>query len=103
MEGLLDTDVPREVADHVVAVLSESLTNVARHAGAGRTDVVLEMDGREIRLTVTDDGVGIPPDGRRSGLRNMAERAEQLGGAMTFGAGPTGGTVLAWHAPVTPQ
>ncbi|MFE7172980.1 GAF domain-containing protein [Streptomyces sp. NPDC057616] len=103
MEGLLDTDVPREVADHVVAVLSESLTNVARHAGAGRTDIVLEMDGREIRLTVTDDGVGIPPGGRRSGLRNMAERAEQLGGAMTFGPGPAGGTVLAWHAPVTPR
>ncbi|MFI6654858.1 GAF domain-containing protein [Streptomyces sp. NPDC050523] len=103
MEGLLDTDVPREVADHVVAVLSEALTNVARHAGAGRTDVVLEMDGREIRLTVSDDGRGIPPDGRRSGLRNMAERAEQLGGALKFSGGPAGGTVLVWHAPVTPE
>ncbi|MFI6559408.1 GAF domain-containing protein [Streptomyces sp. NPDC050534] len=103
MEGLLDTDVPREVADHVVAVLSEALTNVARHAGAGRTDVVLEMDGREIRLTVSDDGRGIPPDGRRSGLRNMAERAEQLGGALKFAGGPAGGTVLVWHAPVTPE
>ncbi|MFR0354589.1 GAF domain-containing sensor histidine kinase [Streptomyces sediminimaris] len=103
MEGLLDTDVPREVADHVVAVLSEALTNVARHAKAGRTDVVLEMDGREIRLTVADDGVGIPPDGRRSGLRNMAERAEQLGGALELGGGPAGGAVLAWHAPVSPQ
>ncbi|MGY6022612.1 GAF domain-containing protein [Streptomyces spinosirectus] len=102
MEGLLDTDVPREVADHVVAVLSEALTNVARHAGADRTDVVLEMDGREIRLTVSDDGRGIPPDGRRSGLRNMAERAEQLGGELKFAGGPAGGTVLVWHAPVTP-
>ncbi|MEV0208319.1 GAF domain-containing protein [Streptomyces sp. NPDC050788] len=101
MEGLLDTNVPREVADHVVAVLSEALTNVARHAAAGRTDVALEMDGREIRVTVSDDGVGIPPDGRRSGLRNMAERAEQLGGALELGNGPTRGAVLIWRAPVS--
>lgn len=63
MEGLVDTDVPREIADDVVAVLSEALTNVARHARAGRADVVLETDGREVRLTVTDDGVGIAAGG----------------------------------------
>ncbi|MEU6144567.1 GAF domain-containing protein [Streptomyces sp. NPDC047081] len=103
MEGLLDTDVPREVADHVVAVLSEALTNVARHARARRSDVVLELAGGEVRLTVSDDGVGIPPEGRRSGLRNMAERAEQLGGALEFGGGEEGGTVLVWHAPVSPK
>ncbi|MFC8513269.1 GAF domain-containing protein [Streptomyces sp. NPDC057257] len=103
MEGLLDTDVPREVADHVVAVLSEALTNVARHARARRSDVVLELNGGEIRLTVSDDGVGIPPEGRRSGLRNMAERAEQLGGALDLGGGAEGGSVLVWHAPVLPK
>ncbi|MCX5052986.1 MULTISPECIES: sensor histidine kinase [unclassified Streptomyces] len=103
MEGLLDTDVPVEVADHVVAVLSEALTNVARHARAGRADVALETDGREVRLTVSDDGVGIPPDGRRSGLNNMAERARQLGGALELGGPPEGGTVLVWHVPVSPK
>ncbi|WP_225094550.1 GAF domain-containing protein, partial [Streptomyces sp. CoH27] len=82
MEGLLDTDVPREIADHVVAVLSEALTNIARHAHAHRADVALTTDGREIRLKVSDNGVGIPADGRRSGLRNMAERADQLGGRL---------------------
>lgn len=45
---------PRDLADRVVAVLSEALTNVARHAQADRADVVLETDGREVRLTVTD-------------------------------------------------
>ncbi|MGW1747566.1 sensor histidine kinase [Streptomyces sp. NPDC002092] len=100
MEGLLDTDVPQEVADQVEAVLSEALTNIARHAGADRADVVLETDGREVRLTVTDNGVGIPPGGRRSGLRNMAERAEQWDGALKLDSGPTGGTVLVWHVPL---
>ncbi|MDN3029491.1 GAF domain-containing protein [Streptomyces sp. S.PB5] len=100
MEGLLDTHVPKAVADHVMAVLSEALTNIARHAHAGRADVVLETDGHEVRLTVADDGVGVPAEGRRSGLRNMAERAEQLGGAMELTGPPGGGTSLVWRAPV---
>jgi signal transduction histidine kinase len=100
MEGLLDTHVPRETADHVVAVLSEALTNIARHARADRAEVVLETDGREVRLTVTDNGVGIPAKGRRSGLRNMAERARELGGDLEIGRPEGGGARLVWHAPV---
>jgi signal transduction histidine kinase len=102
MDGLLDTRVPKETADHVVAVLSEALTNIARHARAGRADVVLETDARELRLEVSDDGVGIPAEGRRSGLRNMAERAAQLGGDLTWTTPPSGGTRLRWRVPVTP-
>ncbi|MDL2074916.1 GAF domain-containing protein [Streptomyces sp. GXMU-J15] len=100
MEGLVDTDVPREVADHVIAVLSESLTNIARHAHAERADVALETDGSEVRLTVTDNGVGIPAEGRRSGLRNMAERAEQLGGELELSTPEGGGSRLVWRVPV---
>ncbi|CAL9340222.1 Oxygen sensor histidine kinase response regulator DevS_DosS [Streptomyces sp. enrichment culture] len=102
MDGLLDTRVPKETADHAVAVLSEALANVARHARAGRADVVLETDARELRLEVSDDGVGIPAEGRRSGLRNMAERAAQLGGELTWTTPPSGGTRLCWRVPVTP-
>ena len=100
MEGLLDTQVPKEISDHVIAVLSEALTNVARHAHAGHAEVVLETDGREIRLSVTDDGVGIPPGGRRSGLRNMAERAEQLNGTLEVTSPAGGGVALVWCVPV---
>jgi signal transduction histidine kinase len=100
MEGLLDTDVPREIADHALAVLSEALTNIARHAHANRADLALECDGRQLRLTVADNGVGIPADGRRSGLLNMAERAEQLGGEMELSSPPDGGTTLVWRVPV---
>ncbi|MGQ5637873.1 MULTISPECIES: sensor histidine kinase [unclassified Streptomyces] len=100
MEGLLDTDVPRETADHVVAVLSEALTNIARHAHAGRADVALTTDGRELCLKVSDNGVGIPADGRRSGLRNMAERAEQLGGLLDVTCPDGEGTTLEWRVPL---
>ncbi|MEU3918232.1 GAF domain-containing sensor histidine kinase [Streptomyces sp. NPDC029004] len=100
MEGLLDTDVPREIADHLVAVLSEALTNVCRHAHATRTDVALQTDGREVTLTVSDNGVGLPPDGRRSGLANIAERAQQLGGELELSCPSGGGTSLVWRVPV---
>jgi signal transduction histidine kinase len=100
MEGLVDTVVPSEIAENVVAVLSEALTNIARHARAERADIVLKTDSHQVRLTVTDNGVGIPPDGRRSGLRNMAERAEQLGGELELGKSPEGGTALVWWVPL---
>ncbi|MEU6665924.1 GAF domain-containing sensor histidine kinase [Streptomyces sp. NPDC046727] len=100
MEGLLDTDVPAEIADHIMAVLSEALTNVARHAHAGRAQVVLTTDGHEVSLKVSDDGVGLAPDGRRSGLRNMAERAAKLGGRLEVTSPDGGGTTLEWRVPL---
>jgi signal transduction histidine kinase len=100
MEGLLDTQVPKGTGDHVVAVLSEALTNIARHARAGRAEVVLETDGRELLLTVSDNGVGIPAGGRRSGLRNLEERAEQLSGSLRTDSPADGGTTLVWRVPL---
>ncbi|MGW0880130.1 sensor histidine kinase [Streptomyces sp. NPDC002671] len=100
MEGLVDTDVPPRIADDIVAVLTEALTNIARHAHADRAQVVLTTDGREVRLKVSDGGAGIPPGGRRSGLLNMAERAEKLGGRLEVTSPEGGGAVLDWHVPL---
>ena len=50
-------------------------------------------------LSVTDDGVGIPQGGRRSGLLNLTRRAEALGGAAWHESGPyRKGTVVRWTA-----
>ncbi|MFJ2058248.1 GAF domain-containing protein [Streptomyces sp. NPDC087908] len=102
MEGLLDTDVSPEAAEEVLAVLGEALTNVARHAGARRVEVSVVADEGVLAVTVSDDGVGIPHGGRRSGLRNLAERAERLGGTLSVHARgvPGSGTVLEWRIPL---
>jgi signal transduction histidine kinase len=92
--------LPAEVADQLVVVLGESLTNVARHAQASHVVVHLSVTAHEARLAVTDDGVGIQPGGRRSGLRNMQARAAALGGSSTATALPDGGTRLEWWVPL---
>ncbi|WP_411141984.1 GAF domain-containing protein [Streptomyces sp. x-80] len=103
MAGLIDTDVPEDTADHVVAVLGEALCNAARHAHATCVDVSLTARDGTLALRVTDNGVGIPPGGRRSGLRNLARRAESLGGALTVEAPADGGTRLEWRVPLRPD
>lgn len=102
IEGLVETDVPGEVADHAVAVLGEALSNAARHSGAQAVDVRLQCTGGELTLTVTDDGCGVPGDVRRSGLKNLEERAVAIGGTLTLGERPEGGgTRLVWRVPVS--
>ncbi|GAA3747017.1 two-component system sensor histidine kinase [Salinactinospora qingdaonensis] len=99
LEGPIDSRVPDDVGEHVLAVLGEALSNIARHAGASRVEIrVLVDDG--ISVEVEDNGVGLPEDGRRSGLANLAERAEQCGGAFEASRRPGGGTRLRWHAPI---
>ncbi|MFB9391403.1 GAF domain-containing protein [Streptomyces coeruleoprunus] len=101
MEGLLDTDVPGEIADHVMAALSELLSNAARHAHATRVEVSVRATPTEVALTVTDDGRGVPAAvGRRSGLRNLAERAESVGGTFTTTTPQEGGCRARWSAPL---
>ncbi|MEV0202720.1 GAF domain-containing protein [Nonomuraea sp. NPDC050691] len=100
MEGQLDHRVPEEVAEHLLAVLREALSNVVRHAKASRTDVSVEVTGDRLTLTVRDDGVGLAGGGRRSGLRNMEERAAGLGGGFEAGSPDDGGTRLRWDVPV---
>lgn len=99
MEGPVDTSVSGEVGDHLVAVLTEALSNVTRHAHASRTDVLVSVDG-EIVLGVTDDGVGVGNPARSSGLHNMRQRAEALGGTMLITGVPAGGTALEWRVPL---
>jgi signal transduction histidine kinase len=98
-EGPVDSAVPHEARPHVLAVLREGLSNAARHAKASTVEVAIQV-GTEIVLTVSDNGRGIDEDARFSGIRNMYERAEALGGTCEIAPRPGGGTLLRWSVPV---
>ncbi|MFI6151342.1 GAF domain-containing protein [Kitasatospora sp. NPDC051170] len=100
MEGLLDTDVSAELAEQVMAVLREALSNAARHSRADRVEVVLRATGTDVVLVVADNGTGIPAAGRRSGLSNLAERAGKVGGTFELQTPEETGTRLVWKAPL---
>ncbi|WP_431933230.1 sensor histidine kinase [Nonomuraea jabiensis] len=100
MEGQIDTLVPEPVVEHLLAVLREALSNVVRHSRATRAGVLVEAVGGELVLVVTDNGVGLGETGRRSGLRNIEERAAQLGGAAELETPDKGGTRLRWQIPL---
>ncbi|MEU6002159.1 GAF domain-containing protein [Streptomyces sp. NPDC047197] len=106
--GAVDTVVGELTGKNLIAALREALSNAFRHAGADRIDVVVDgtvtlPDGQQgVRLTVSDDGVGIARGGRRSGLKNLKRRAESLGGDSWYGPGigeDGGGTTVVWQAP----
>ena len=100
----LGGEIRPEVAEQALAALREALSNAARHAVASRVDVTVDVgaDGM-LTVQVTDDGTGIPANGRRSGLHNLASRAEKLGGELLLGPAdpdaPSPGTRLEWRVP----
>ena len=102
VRGPIDSAVPNHAGEHVVLALREALSNVARHARASRADVDVAVDGERLRLEVSDDGVGMDPDAMLtgSGLRNMAQRAQELGGVFSVAPGAGGGTVVVWEIPL---
>ncbi|MCG8467157.1 MAG: histidine kinase [Gemmatimonadetes bacterium] len=83
-------------------ILKEALTNVSKHADAGRIDVALEIERSHLRLTVRDDGDGFESGEIRTGegLRNMRARAEDIGGRLSVRSGPGEGTEIRLDAPI---
>jgi signal transduction histidine kinase len=94
-----------ELTEQALIVLREALSNMARHAGATRADVTVDVDRDGfLVVTVTDNGTGMPTgSSRRSGLRNLADRATALGGELRLSpaepAAPRPGTRLEWRVP----
>jgi signal transduction histidine kinase len=80
----------------------EALTNIQKHAGAGRVWLVLTITDGTITLLVSDDGRGVslPPGKGGFGLQGLQERAEQLGGELHLEPRPGGGTQLSFRLPL---
>jgi signal transduction histidine kinase len=96
--GPVDTVVPDEVAGDLIAVVREALSNIARHAHASAAAVEVTATPAQLTVDVTDNGVGIGESKRRSGLANLARRAERYGGSLTLPDHE--GTQLRWTIPL---
>ena len=95
------TAVGGELAEHAEAVTAEAVSNAVRHSGASRLTVEVNVADM-LTVDIVDNGCGVPADNtRRSGLSNMAYRAEQVGGRCEITNQPEGGTRVHWTAPLS--
>jgi signal transduction histidine kinase len=98
-EGPVDSIVGSQLAEHVLAVLRELLSNVARHARAKAVDIRIRA-GVEVIVTVEDDGVGSSAAGGPGlGLVNLSDRAHGLGGSFSLEAAQPHGVRAVWSVP----
>jgi signal transduction histidine kinase len=99
-DGPIDLTVPEQIADHLVAIVGEAVTNAVRHSGAVHLEIDVSVSD-VLEAQVVDDGSGIDdihPEG--NGLRNLRSRATDLGGECVIGRSASGGTSLVWRVPV---
>jgi signal transduction histidine kinase len=95
--------LPPEIETAIYRIVQESLTNVVKHARAGRVSVLLTRADGSIKAVIEDDGTGFDPsatDGGGIGLVGMRERIELLDGTLTVESSATTGTTVAVEVPV---
>ncbi len=96
--------LPDLLETHLFRITQEALTNVARHSGASRVSVSLNVDDGRVRLAVEDNGRGLKePEPRKKpslGMVGMRARARHLEGVLKIGKGSAGGVQVVVEAPV---
>ncbi len=87
-------------ATHVLAIVNEALSNIVRHAHARHVSVVAKRRDGQLKVTVTDDGVGLSDEHMTGfGLRNMRDRARLLGGTLRIERRSPQGTQVVLSVP----
>lgn len=95
-----ETPLPEPVEVAIYYIVSEALTNTAKHAHAAAVDVLVEERGAVLGLSIHDDGIGGADPRRGSGLIGLTDRVDALGGTMEV-ASPSGeGTTLLITLPI---
>ena len=92
------------VATGVYRIIQEALTNVARHSGATRAEVAMQLNDGELRVEIADNGKGIDQamiaHPESLGILSMQERARMLGGKIAITSNPGKGTCVVLSAPI---
>ena len=98
--------IPGLIGDNLLRIGQEAMTNVLKHSQAGIIGIELTATGQAVSLNVHDDGSGLADSGRNNradghfGLVGMEERAKRIGGKLTIGDRPGGGTVVLIEVPL---
>jgi signal transduction histidine kinase len=90
----LEERLPEPVEAAVYYVVSESLTNVVKHAAASQVEVRVASDGETAVVEVADDGAGGASLETGTGLCGLADRVEALGGTFALESAPGAGTTI---------
>ncbi len=98
--GPLRLGICDDLAEGIIAVVREALSNVAKHARARHARIAVSLVDEVVTVTVADDGIGIDGPIRDSGLANLRYRAECRGGRFTVTSPAEGGTRLEWTAQI---
>jgi signal transduction histidine kinase len=94
---LPDWPVSAEARHNVFLVVKEAMNNVARHAAASQVRLELKLKGATLSIAIRDNGRGFDPSQpcqRGNGLRNMAQRLQQLGGRLRVDSVPGAGACI---------
>jgi NarL family two-component system sensor histidine kinase LiaS len=95
-------NVPASAEEDLYRIVLEALTNVVKHARAGKTIVHVDDSRASLSIRVVDDGIGFDTDIVRPGhlgLRSMAERATRIGAELSVRSGLDGGTEVELRFP----
>ncbi|WP_368499033.1 sensor histidine kinase [Herbiconiux sp. A18JL235] len=97
--------LPEPAAILVLRVVEDGVSNALRHGKASALALSMDVDGDTIVLALRDDGVGLPPDPRWSGLARLRRQLESVGGALALrggndDGGPGPGAVLEARLPL---
>jgi PAS domain S-box-containing protein len=99
--GPVDVSVPAAITQQLLQVLTEGLSNIARHARATSAEAIVSVEDDWLTLSLVDDGVGIPKGPSAGlGLSNMSNRATNLGGSCVVSRREPSGTSVVWAVPL---
>ncbi|GGJ23288.1 sensor histidine kinase [Paenarthrobacter histidinolovorans] len=101
LAGAVDSVDDEAIIKHLLAVVSEGLSNAVRHSGARSINVSVSVAEGRLTLEMVDDGCGFVDPAPGNGLANIALRAKEMNGTSTIASGPGKGTSMTWSVPLS--
>ncbi len=103
--------LPADTNTNLFRITQEAISNIVRHAHAGKARIALSSDGHEVCLEIADDGRGFVAGSsarpaqqlQHLGLLGIQERAQQVGGMAQFESSPGCGTIVRVSVPISPS